>query len=103
MKRNSSFSQMHQNESMKIDLTNILARISITDKSAIKDCVFRYGNEIWTLAGKYFSDQSLEEVVREIFLDIWKYADKFDSQIYDEKTFIKLLAVRRLEKFKRLS
>lgn len=94
---------LQQDSSQTRQSNNILSRVSKSDKNAINDCLNSYGNLIWALASIAFSGIRLENAVREIFKDIWKYADKFDAQIYNEETFIKLIAIRRLEKLKRVN
>ena len=75
----------------------ILQRLAEKDKTAVADCVDRYGNLIWVMA-KNLTDSSedAENVVREIFLDIWRSAVKLDSTDFDELLFITILARRQL-------
>jgi RNA polymerase sigma-70 factor (ECF subfamily) len=77
----------------------ILQRVAPSDKSAIKDCIDTYGNFIWALARKFTaSTEEAETATEEIFLDIWRYAGRFDSTKFDEAAFIALVAHRRLIK-----
>lgn len=76
-----------------------LQRVARTDKSAARDCIDAYGNLVWALAKKYTDSlEDAETVTQEIFLDIWKYAASCDSSKTDERTFIVLVARRRLTK-----
>lgn len=74
----------------------ILQRIAQSDQTAVNECLENYGNYIWAMAKKCCADQvETEELVQEIFLDIWKNAEKFDAEISDERTFIARLLLRR--------
>ena len=75
----------------------ILKRVSTGDKSAVEDFVNAYGNVIWALAKKSTETaEDAENVVLEIFRDIWKYAARFETVECDEIKFVALIAHRRL-------
>lgn len=77
----------------------ILQRIGKADKTAIKECISVYGNLIWGLARKHTDSlEEAETATQEIFLDIWRYAGRFDSTKFEETAFIFLIARRRLIK-----
>ena len=77
----------------------ILQRIALTDENAVIECVETYGNLVWSMAKKYTdSPKAAETFAQSIFLDIWKYAGRFDPGRIDEITFISHLAHRRLTK-----
>ena len=77
----------------------ILERIGKGDKTAIEECVNTYGNLILALA-RYHTDSSEEAEIltQEIFLDIWRYARRFDSVKFSESSFVYLIARRILIK-----
>lgn len=78
---------------------SLFQRIAGKDKTAVKDCIDTYGNFIWALARKFTaSTEEAETATEEIFLDIWRYAGRFDSTKFDEAAFIALVAHRRLIK-----
>ncbi len=78
----------------------ILQRIANKDKTAVKDCVDAYGNFIWALARKFTdSTEEAEAAVQEIFTDIWRYAERVDSNQSTENVLIALIARRRLIKY----
>lgn len=80
----------------RVQPKTILQRIAESDQTAVNECLESYGNYIWSMAKKCCEDQvKTEELVQEIFLDIWKNAEKFDAAISDEKTFIAGLFFRR--------
>lgn len=59
-------------------------------------CIAVYGGLIWSIALRYSADRSqAEDIVQEIFMDLWRSAHRFDSGIASEKTFVGLLARRR--------
>jgi DNA-directed RNA polymerase specialized sigma24 family protein len=72
-------------------------KIAKNDQNAVVDCIDQYGNLIWALARNLTdSTEDAEIAVREIFLDIWRYAAQYDSTDYDELIFITILARNRL-------
>ena len=77
----------------------ILKRVADFDKTAIDECLTAYGSLVWALTKNYISNENeAETAVQEIFLDIWKYAGRFDSAKTDEATFISHIACRKLTK-----
>lgn len=59
-------------------------------------CINRYGNLVWSIAQRYVKNRSsLEDVVQEIFTDLWKTAKRYNPAIATESTFIGMLARRR--------
>jgi RNA polymerase sigma-70 factor (ECF subfamily) len=80
----------------KTESLAILQRITKADKTAVKNI---YGDFVWTMAKKHTaSPEKAEVLTQEIFLDIWKYAGRFDPTKFDETTFVFLIAHRRLVK-----
>ena len=74
-----------------------LARIAGGDRSAFNDCIHSYGNLVWGIVAKFFANaQDREDVVQDIFLSIWKNAHRFDHRRGSEKTFIAVIARRRV-------
>ncbi len=75
----------------------ILQRIASGDKTAVQDCLNNYGGLIWSLARRMLPDQNeAEDAVQEIFIEIWKNAEKFDESQSSETTFVAMIARRRL-------
>lgn len=84
----------------KMQSLTILQRIAERDKTAVKDCVDTYGNFIWALAQKFTaSNEEVEAAAREIFIDIWRYAERVDQSPSAENLLISLIARRRLIKY----
>lgn len=78
---------------------SILEKISHLEKGAVGECLECYGNFVWAMARKYTKNtEEAENSAREIFLDIWENAEKFDSENLNEPAFIARIALRRLLK-----
>jgi RNA polymerase sigma-70 factor (ECF subfamily) len=80
--------------------------VAIGEEEAMKNCLQQYGNLVWGVIKRYISDNGhAEDVTQETFTAIWKSANKFDSTIASEKTFICMIARRQainhLRKMKR--
>ena len=76
---------------------NILNRIASGDKSAVQDCLDNYGGLIWSLARRMLPNQNeAEDAVQEIFVEIWKNANRFEESKSSETTFVAMIARRRL-------
>ena len=75
----------------------ILQRIASGDRTAVEDCLKAYGGLVWSIARKMLrnSDEA-EDAVQEIFVDIWKNAERFDESRSSETTFVAMIARRRL-------
>ena len=75
----------------------ILKRIAAGDKTAIQDCLNAYGGLVWSLARRMSPNtDDAEDAVQEIFIDIWKNAERFDELQSSETTFVAMIARRRL-------
>lgn len=79
------------------DSANVLPRIARGDKQAVADCIDRYGNLIWRICSNYtFNRADTEDIVQEVFIDLWKNAGRFDQAKSPEQAFIVLVTRRRL-------
>jgi RNA polymerase sigma-70 factor (ECF subfamily) len=75
----------------------ILHRIAAGDRTAVQDCLNAYGGLVWSIARKMLrSQEDAEDIVQEIFVDIWKNAERYDDAQSSETTFIAMIARRRL-------
>lgn len=75
----------------------ILQRISEGDKTAVQDCLDKYGGLVWSLARRMLPNtDDAEDAVQDIFIDIWKNAERFDEKQASETTFIAMISRRRL-------
>lgn len=73
----------------------VLGRVAAGDAVAIRECLARYGNLVWSIARR-FETAEIEDAVQEIFLDLWKSAARFDPAIASEPAFVAMIARRRL-------
>jgi RNA polymerase sigma-70 factor (ECF subfamily) len=75
----------------------ILKRIASGDASAVSSCLDQYGGLVWSIARKMLrSTDDAEDAVQEIFIDIWKNAERFDDNVSSETTFVAMIARRRI-------
>ena len=75
----------------------ILNRIAAGDATAVEDCLNAYGGLVWSLARRMLrNSEDAEDVVQEIFVEIWKNAERFDPSQASETTFIAMIARRRI-------
>lgn len=75
----------------------LLPRVAQGHASAIDECLDRYGGLVWSLARRLSpSAADAEDAVQEIFVDLWKNADRFREEFSGEATFVAMLARRRL-------
>lgn len=84
-------------ETSKSMSESLLKRISNGDKTAVQECLKKYGGLVWSLAKRMSSShEDAEDAVQEIFVDVWKNAARFDENQAGEATFISMIARRRL-------
>ncbi len=63
----------------------------------MEQCVETYGGLVWSIARRLCNNSAeAEDAVQEAFLSIWKTADRFDPSQSSEKTFIAMIARRRI-------
>jgi RNA polymerase sigma factor (sigma-70 family) len=75
----------------------ILQRIASGDKTAVQTCLTTYGGLVWSLSRRMSPNtDDAEDAVQEIFVDIWKNAERFDPSQASETTFVAMIARRRL-------
>ncbi|MEM9552624.1 MAG: sigma-70 family RNA polymerase sigma factor [Acidobacteriota bacterium] len=76
---------------------SILKRVAQGDATAVQDCIDAYGGLIWSMARKKgLAQQDAEDIVQEIFIDLWKSAERFDPSKASETAFIAMITRRRL-------
>jgi len=79
----------------------IFERLARKDQTAAAECLDAYGSMIWTMARKFTrSREEAEKATREIFIDIWKYAERGGEIRITEKLLIALIAGQRLIKLR---
>jgi len=76
---------------------SILQRIAAGDQNAITECVDAYGDLIWSIARKMLrSHEDAEDVVQEVYIELWSHAGRFDPSKGSETTFVATITRRRL-------
>jgi len=75
----------------------LLSRVAAGETDAVRLCVERYQGLVWTLARGFFADPAeAEDAVQDVFIELWKNADRFDPARGKESTFVGVLTRRRL-------
>lgn len=88
---------LEKNRSMSDQPQPLLPRVASGDQAAFEECLDRYGGLVWSLAKRYCSSNTdAEDAVQEVFVAVWKSADRFDPAIASEPTFITMICRRRL-------
>ena len=65
-------------------------------------CITQYGGVVWSIVRRYIKDSvEAEDVVQEIFTEVWKKAASFNPAIASESTFIGMISRRRAIDFLR--
>ena len=75
--------------------TSLLARVAEGDPTAVRDVLSRYSALVWSLSSCGSLDR-LEDVVQDIFVDVWRSAGRYDPAVASEATFIATIARRRV-------
>ena len=76
---------------------SVLQRIAEGDSAAVDECLKEYGGLVWSLANRYCRiSGDAEDAAQEIFVEIWRNADRFDPSKAGEATFVSMIARRRL-------
>lgn len=77
--------------------TPLLPLVAAGDQHAVRQCIERYGGLVWSLARRArLGQEEAEDVVQDIFLELWRNASRFDARIASEATFVAMIARRRL-------
>jgi len=82
---------------MNTDNTDsILKLIAKGEDRAFNLLIEKYGNLVWSIGRKFlYKDSDVEDAVQDVFIAIWKAAEKFDHTKASEVTFISMIARRR--------
>ena len=79
------------------DGTALLPRVASGDAAAVRQCITAFGSLLFTLAMRMLGNRTdAEDVVQEIFIDLWKSAGRYDPGMGSEVTFVTMIARRRL-------
>ena len=82
---------------MSTSAESVMPRVAAGDPAAMEDCLTRYGGLVWSLARRFSpTNADAEDAVQEVFIEVWRHADRYDESIASEPTFIAMIARRRL-------
>lgn len=75
----------------------LLERVGRNDLGAMEQCIAQFSGLVWNLVKRRVPSHSVaEDLVQEIFTEIWKSAARFDPAQGSEVTFIGMIARRRV-------
>jgi len=76
---------------------SIIKRIAAGDQHAVSECLDSYGGLVWSIANNWSETPAdAEDATQEIFLELWKSAERYDPAIGSEAVFISTIARRRM-------
>ena len=73
----------------------LLERVGAGDTAAVPLLMDKYGALVWSVASRMVPIAAAEDLVQEIFIQIWSQAERFDPQRASEATYITTIARRR--------
>jgi RNA polymerase sigma-70 factor (ECF subfamily) len=75
----------------------LLPRVARGDQAATRECIARFGGLVWSIAKRLMIPASqIEDAVQDVFIEVWKNAERYDEGIASEATFVAMIARRRL-------
>lgn len=75
----------------------LLVRVARGDAEAVRECIARYSPLVWSLVKRLSRDPAtIEDVVQDVFISVWKNAASFDPALGSEATFIATIARRKV-------
>jgi RNA polymerase sigma factor (sigma-70 family) len=76
---------------------SVLQLVAAGDEGAVRACIDRYSGLVWSLARRMLpTEAEAEDAVQEIFVELWRCADRYDPSVAGEATFIAMVTRRRL-------
>lgn len=86
----------HEKEVSPADEAELIARVSERDQEALKDLYERYGGLLLALARRILNDAcEAEEVLQEVFLQVWNQAGRYDTRRSSVSTWLVLITRSR--------
>lgn len=74
----------------------ILPQVAAGLPRAMNHCIDQYGALVWSIARRFLKQSAeAEDLVQEVFTEVWKKAASFDPTLASEAAFIGLIARRR--------
>lgn len=74
----------------------LLERVAAGDKQAVPLLIDAYGPLLWSIARRQIGVDAAEDLVQEVFIQIWKHAARFDPARASEATYLTTIARRRI-------
>jgi RNA polymerase sigma factor (sigma-70 family) len=75
----------------------LLARVASGDGRAMESCIDAFGSLVWGIVLRRVRDRAAaQDLVQEIFTDLWKHSGRHDPAIASETGFVALVARRRV-------
>jgi len=74
----------------------LLERVARGDAAAVPELLDRFGSLVWSIVRRQAGVEAAEDLVQDIFIQLWKSAARFDPAIASEATFITTIARRRV-------
>lgn len=76
---------------------NLLPQVAAGNPGAVEKFLRRHSGMVWGLARRFCrSAEDAEDATQEIFVEVWKSADRYDAEYGSETTFLMTIARRRL-------
>lgn len=76
---------------------DFLPRVARGEALAVEQCIDRYGALIWSIARRFCSNPTdAEDAVQDVFIALWRNADRYDPARASEVTFVAMITRRRL-------
>jgi RNA polymerase sigma-70 factor (ECF subfamily) len=75
----------------------VLPRVAAGDAEAMRLCLSQFGGIVWSIVRRQLKNPTeAEDLVQEIFIEVWKKAASFNPALASETTFVGLIARRRV-------
>ncbi len=74
----------------------LLPKLATGDQEAMAEVIDRYAGLLWSIARRLmWDDADAENVMQEIYVELWRHAGRFDPDKGSEKAFVAMIARRR--------
>lgn len=74
---------------------DLLPRVAQGDPVAVRECISRYGGRVRAVALRYLGATFADDATQEIFIELWRFAGRYDSSRGTEPVFVMTIARRR--------
>lgn len=75
---------------------SILERLARGDGDAMQACIDEYGGLVLSIARRHLGRGEVDDAVQEVYIALWRCADRFDPERGSELAFIATLTQRKL-------